>query len=109
MGERKMKPDDILKLDPVIHAPIRLAIMSILVTVENANFKFLKDSTGTTDGNLSIHLTKLGESKLITIQKTFVEKKPQTICAITEKGREAFLNYLDQMEKIVASQREGSK
>lgn len=101
-----MDQNKIFQLDPIIHAPTRLAILSILITVENANFTFLKESIGVTDGNLSTHLTKLESSGIITIEKTFKGKKPQTICAITNKGREAFKNYLDQLEQIVQSQKE---
>ncbi len=101
-----MKHEKILNLDPIIHAPTRLAILSILMTVENANFTFLKESTATTDGNLSTHLTKLEESGYITIEKNFVGKKPQTICAITKKGRAAFEKYLDQLEQIVQMQKD---
>jgi DNA-binding transcriptional ArsR family regulator len=96
-----MELDKILQLDPVIHAPTRLAILSILITVENANFTFLKEATATTDGNLSTHLTKLEASGLITIQKTFKGKKPQTICAITKKGRRSFHQYLEQLDQII--------
>ncbi len=101
-----MKHEKILNLDPIIHAPTRLAILSILITVENANFTFLKESTGTTDGNLSTHLTKLEESGYVSIEKKFVGKKPQTTCAITKKGRTAFEKYLEQLEQIVKMQRE---
>jgi len=100
-----MDHDKILNLDPIIHAPTRLAILSILITVENANFSFLKESTGTTDGNLSTHLTKLETHGLITIEKTFKGKKPQTICAITGKGRKGFYTYLEQLEQIVRMQK----
>jgi len=100
-----MDHEKILNLDAVVHAPTRLAILSILVNVENANFTFLKDSTGTTDGNLSTHLSKLEEHGLIRIEKTFKGKKPQTLCAITKKGRDALLNYLDQLEQIIISQK----
>ncbi|HDP97808.1 MAG TPA: transcriptional regulator [bacterium] len=100
-----MDQHQILQLDPIIHAPTRLAILSILITVENANFTFLKESIGVTDGNLSTHLTKLESSGIVTIEKTFKGKKPQTICAITDKGRDAFKNYLDQLEQIVQSQK----
>ena len=101
-----MRHEKILQLDPIIHAPTRLAILSILVTVENANFSFLKESTGTTDGNLSTHLTKLETSGYIGIKKMFKGKKPQTICRITEKGRKAFESYLEQLEQIVMTQKE---
>jgi len=100
-----MKHEKILQLDPIIHAPTRLAILSILITVENANFKFLKESIGTTDGNLSTHLTKLDNNGLIKIKKFFKGKKPQTICAITEKGKKEFKNYLNQLEQIVNMQK----
>lgn len=101
-----MKHDEILNLDPIIHAPTRLAIMSILISVENANFTFLKESTGTSDGNLSTHLTKLEESGYVSIEKKFVGKKPQTTCAITKNGRVAFEKYLEQLEQIVQRQKE---
>jgi len=100
-----MKNDKILKLDPIIHAPTRLAILSILVTVESANFTFLKESTGTTDGNLSTHLTKLEDSGYISINKAFKGKKPLTTCAITKKGRNAFGKYLEQLEHIIRMQK----
>jgi DNA-binding transcriptional ArsR family regulator len=102
-----MNPDKILQLDPVIHAPARLAILSILVAVENADFKFLKESTGATDGNLSTHLSKLEASGYITIEKSFNGKKPQTRCAMTPAGRQAFLNYFEQLEQIVQNQKTG--
>jgi DNA-binding transcriptional ArsR family regulator len=105
MGAPKMSHEEILQLNPVIHAPTRLAILSLLITVENANFSFLKEATGTSDGNLSTHLTKLETSGFINIEKSFKGKKPQTICAITPKGRKAFLNYLERMEHIVGVQK----
>ena len=101
-----MNHEKIRQLDQVIHAPTRLAILSILITVDNASFTFLKESTGTTDGNLSTHLTKLEESGYISIEKKFVGKKPQTTCAITKKGRTAFEKYLEQLEQIVQKQKE---
>jgi len=100
-----MKHEKILQLNPIIHAPTRLAILSILITVESANFTYLKESTGTTDGNLSTHLTKLEESDYVRIEKNFVGKKPQTTCAITENGRMAFKKYLEQLEQIVQMQK----
>ena len=100
-----MNHDKIMQLDPIIHAPTRLAIMSVLISVENANFKFLKDSIGTTDGNLSTHLTKLENTDYITIEKTYLGKKPLTICTITDQGRTAFNRYLDQLEQIVTMQK----
>ena len=103
-----MNPDKILQLDPIIHAPTRLAVLSVLISVESANFTYLKDTTGTTDGNLSTHLSKLEEQGYITIEKTFQGKKPLTTCAITKKGRAAFLQYLEQMEHIIGLQKNKS-
>ncbi|MBN1270636.1 MAG: transcriptional regulator [Candidatus Aminicenantes bacterium] len=97
-----MSREQILKLDPLIHVPARLAILSILVTIEDANFSFLKEAIGTTDGNLSVHLAKLETNGFITIQKSFQGKKPKTTCAITKKGRKAFIEYLEQMEQIIS-------
>lgn len=100
-----MEHERILNLDPVIHAPVRLAVLSILATVENANFIFLRESTGATDGNLSTHLSKLEEAGFIEIQKTYRGKKPQTLCSITEKGRDALLRYIDDLDQIVRGQK----
>lgn len=102
-----MNRDGFLNLDQMIHAPIRLAILSVLINVKKANFTFLKESTETSDGNLSTHLTKLEANGYITIQKLFKGKKPQTLCAITRKGRKAFLNYIDTLEQIVKTQKAG--
>ncbi len=100
-----MNQDKILHLDPVVHAPIRLAVLSILVSAENANFAFLKEATRTTDGNLNTHLTKLEQSGYIRIKKTFKGKKPQTICFISRKGAKAFGLYIEQLNQIVQTQK----
>ena len=91
----------ILNLDPVVHAPIRLAILSALIAVESAKFSFLKEATGASDGNLSTHLTKLEKSGYIKISKSFENKKPRTSCSMTKKGSDAFEKYLGQLEAIV--------
>ncbi|MCJ7812273.1 transcriptional regulator [bacterium] len=100
-----MNQDKILHLDTIVHAPVRLAILSILVTAENANFTFLREATKTTDGNLNTHLTKLEQSGYIRIKKTFKGKKPQTICSISRKGAKAFELYLEQLDQIVRRQK----
>jgi DNA-binding HxlR family transcriptional regulator len=95
-------PDfDYQQLDDRIHSRIRLAIMSILVGVEQAEFNFLKQQVKTTDGNLSIHLRKLEEAKYITVKKEFVERKSQSQYRITRKGRDAFAAYIAQLEKFI--------
>ena len=100
-----MSHEKIMDIDPLIHAPIRLAALSILITVQNANFSFLKESINTTDGNLSTHLTKLEEAGYVSVEKIFKDKKPQTNYAITDTGREAFDRYINNLEKIVKEQK----
>jgi DNA-binding transcriptional ArsR family regulator len=102
-----LKTETILNLNPVVHAPVRLAVLSILISVEKADFSFLKETTGTTDGNLSTHLGKLEEHGMISIHKTFIGKKPHTSCTITSAGRKAFIAYIDQLEEIVGKRDRG--
>ncbi len=93
-----MIPDKFAPLDPVIHSQVRLAILSLLIAVKRADFNHLKNATGTTDGNLSTHLTKLEEAGYIRTAKSFSGKKPVTTCSLTEKGRAAFAAYLKALE-----------
>jgi len=85
-------------LDPVIHSRVRLAVISLLISVEEADFNYLKKETETTDGNLSVHLTKLEEAGYIKVKKSFRGKKPLTVCSLTEKGKAAFARYLKALE-----------
>lgn len=98
-------------LDEVIHQKVRLGVMFTLVASDEADFRLLKETLGLTDGNLSIHITKLEDAGYITVRKEFVRKKPHTTYAPTEKGREAFRMYLSALEKIVktASAMPGAK
>lgn len=89
------------KLDPVIHSRIRLAILSILISVEDAEFNYLKENTGATDGNLSTHLTKLETAGMVKIKKSFRGKRPLTTCSITKKGKEAFSKYVQTLEQFI--------
>jgi DNA-binding transcriptional ArsR family regulator len=88
-------------LDPVIHSQVRLAVLSVLATVREADFQHLKELTGTSDGNLSTHLGKLEEAGYIAIHKAFKGKKPRTSCRITERGRNAFSGYLRAIESYL--------
>ena len=88
-------------LDDLIHSKIRLAIMTILMSGEKAQFTYLKKVLKATDGNLSVHLTKLEDAGYISVEKRFVNKRPQTTCKITAKGRNAFEKYVDVLEKII--------
>jgi DNA-binding MarR family transcriptional regulator len=89
------------QLDELIHSRIRLAIMAVLVSVDQAEFTFLRDKVQTSDGNLSIHAKKLEEAGYLTIAKQFVGKKPQTTYQITEKGRSAFAEYIDHLGRMI--------
>ena len=88
-------------LDPVIHAPVRLSIMTILISVRAADFNYLKEATGGTDGNLSVHLDKLARAKYLKAVKRFVAKKPRTTCSITDIGRSAYESYLATLERYI--------
>jgi len=96
-----MKDFDYQQLNDIIHSRIRLAIMSVLISVEEAEFKFLKEKVNTTDGNLSVHLKKLDEAGYITVKKEFIERKPVSSYKLTEKGKNAFELYIKQLENLI--------
>jgi DNA-binding MarR family transcriptional regulator len=91
---------DYQQLDDVIHSRIRLAVMAILAVVDDAEFTYLRDQTGATDGNLGAHLRKLEEAGYVAVDKSFVDRKPVSRYALTAKGRQAFGEYVDRMEKL---------
>jgi DNA-binding HxlR family transcriptional regulator len=101
-----MNPEKFPQLDPVIHSRIRLAILSILISVKDADFNYLKQTTGTTDGNLSTHLSKLEEKGYIKVAKSFKEKKPHTTCSLTAKGKQAFSTYLEALDVLLHFKKE---
>ena len=82
-------------LDLIVHAPVRLAILTILISVKSADFTYLKEATETTDGNLGTHLQKLEDAGYVKIQKSFIGKKPKTTLSITKSGRKAYESYVD--------------
>jgi DNA-binding MarR family transcriptional regulator len=96
-----MKSGKPAQLNPIIHSQVRLSVMSILAAVKEADFNTLKKMTETTDGNLSTHLSKLDEAGYIRVKKSFKGKKPLTLCFLTDKGKDAFSEYLDELEKII--------
>ena len=96
-----MSEFDYKQLDDIIHSRIRLAIMSVLITVDQADFNFLKSKVKATDGNLSVHLKKLEEAEYITVRKEFVGKKPLTTCSLSEKGKVAFEKYIERLENLI--------
>lgn len=89
------------ELEQMIHSPLRLAIMSILISVEEAEFNFLKEETGATSGNLSVQLRKLSEAGYIEIHKSFRDNYPLTSCKITKKGIMAFEKYVSTIRKYI--------
>ena len=90
------------ELDRLIHEPARLLIVTILSTVESADFLFLQRETDLTKGNLSAHLSKLEDAGYVNIEKTFKGKLPLTVCKLTETGQAAFENYRQQMQNFIA-------
>ncbi|MCR9251162.1 MAG: transcriptional regulator [bacterium] len=88
-------------LDPLLHSQLRLAIMSLLIGVESAEFVFIKEKTGATAGNLSVQLDKLSTAGYIEITKKFQGKKPVTSCKITKQGINAFENYVNILKQYI--------
>jgi len=86
------------ELDPVLHSQLRLAIVSILMNVETAEFTFIKEQTGSTAGNLSIQISKLKDAGYIEVIKKFSNNYPQTLCSITTTGRQKFAEYVEALK-----------
>ena len=89
------------ELNPLLHSQLRLAVMSILMNVEEADFVFLREKTGATAGNLSVQLDKLSSAGYITVEKGFVGKKTRTVCQVTAQGRKAFEEYVDVLREYL--------
>jgi hypothetical protein len=88
-------------LDPLLHSQLRLAIMSLLISVETAEFTFLKEKTQSTAGNLSVQLDKLSRAGYLEIEKSFKGKMPLTTCKITKKGIQAFEDYVNTLKQYI--------
>ncbi len=86
------------ELDPLLHSQLRLAVISILMNVDEADFVYLKEKTNATAGNLSVQLDKLSSAGYISVEKGFVGKKTRTACRMTEKGRKAFEEYVEALK-----------
>lgn len=89
------------ELDPLLHSQLRLGVMSILISVESAEFTFLKEKTNSTAGNLSVQLDKLSEAGYISVEKSFKGKKPLTTCKITKQGVKAFEEYVNSLKEYI--------
>ncbi|MFX1463418.1 MAG: winged helix-turn-helix domain-containing protein [Promethearchaeota archaeon] len=107
MAKKKAESDDIIQpltdIDKIIHEPSRLMIMSVLYVVESADFVFLRNQTGLTNGNLSSHLSKLESAGYVEIEKKFKGKKPQTMLKLSTEGRMAFELYRKKMKQVLGS------
>lgn len=88
-------------LDPVLHQQLRLGIISLLISVKEAEFSFLKEKTNATSGNLSVQLNKLAEAGYISISKSFRDNYQLTTCRITKQGIEAFELYVDALKNYI--------
>jgi predicted transcriptional regulator len=86
------------ELDPILHSQLRLALMSLLIAVKEAEFTFLKEKTNCSAGNLSVQINKLKDAGYIEIDKQFKENYPQTICKITQQGVVAFEVYVKALQ-----------
>ena len=92
---------DFKELDPILHSQLRLAVMSLLISVKEAEFTFLKEKTNATAGNLSVQISKLKDVGYIDITKQFYKNYPQTICKITQQGVTAFENYVTALQSYM--------
>lgn len=89
------------ELNPLLHSQLRLAVMSILMSVDEADFVYLKEKTESTAGNLSVQLDKLSTAGYIAVNKGFLGKKPRTVCTITDTGRKAFEEYVNDLRQYL--------
>ena len=92
------------ELNPLLHSELRLGVMSILISVESADFTYLRKQTGATAGNLSVQLEKLSQAQYITIEKSFRGKMPRTTCRITQEGINAFREYVEALQTYIVKE-----
>lgn len=88
-------------LDPILHSQLRLAVMSLLIGVKEAEFTFIREKTGATAGNLSVQVQKLKDAGYIEVVKQFKENYPQTVCKVTGKGIDAFEQYVRALQEYI--------
>jgi DNA-binding HxlR family transcriptional regulator len=96
-----MSTFDYQQIDDVIHSRLRLAIMSVLIAIEEIEFTTLRDLIKATDGNLSANLKKLEEAGYVSVRKEFVNRKPVSSYALTTEGKTAFSAYIENLEKLL--------
>ncbi len=91
-------------LDPLLHSELRLAIMSLLVSVDEADFVYLKEKTAATSGNLSVQIDKLSSAGYISVTKGYEGKRPHTTCRMTQQGRNALMAYVEALKSYLPKQ-----
>ena len=91
-------------LNPILHSQLRLAVMSLLISVKEAEFTFIKDKTNSTAGNLSVQIQKLKDAGYIDVSKQFKDNYPQTTCKITKQGIKAFEEYVSSLQSYLGKQ-----
>lgn len=89
------------ELDPILHSQLRLAVMSLLISVKEADFTFIREKTNSTAGNLSVQVQKLKDVGYIDVAKQFKDNYPQTTCKITPVGISAFENYVKTLQEYL--------
>ena len=89
------------ELDPLLHSQLRLAVVSLLLSLEEADFVFIREKTKATAGNLSVQIEKLSEAGYIEVRKFIDGKRPRTVCKITEKGINAFNSYVKALQDYI--------
>lgn len=88
-------------LDSLLHSELRLAVISILISVEEADFVYLREKTGATAGNLSVQINKLNEAGYIKVERGFIGKRTRTVCKISSKGIDAFEKYVEALKSYL--------
>jgi DNA-binding HxlR family transcriptional regulator len=94
---------DLPELDPVVHGKLRLAVLSLLITVDEVDFTWLRQKTGSTDGNLGAQMLKLEEAGYVAMEKRFAGRKPQTLYRMTPAGRKALASYVAALKSILGA------
>jgi DNA-binding transcriptional ArsR family regulator len=94
---------DFKELDPLLHSQLRLAVVSLLISLKEAEFTFIKEKTKATAGNLSVQINKLKDAGYIEVVKQFKDNYPQTICKITPVGVKAFQTYVDSLKAYLGN------
>ncbi len=89
------------ELNPLLHSELRLAIVSLLISLEEADFVYIRQQTGATAGNLSVQIDKLSTAGYVEVTKTFKGKMPCTICRITQQGVAAFEEYVEALKSYI--------